>query len=230
MTTVPVTDFPSYVAPVAEYLRAQAALGAIQDRLTHQRSHGLPGDKDTVAVCLKHFDEYYSYSDDNNVWRRGNQDEQWLKEHDQWFGRNVKTATEYLNDQGLSPPYPKSEVHEHNMMRLKAFRRGITDAQWDRIILPVEKALLALDVYELPRSERTYTLPTDVWEGSRTHKVLAVPRSVRAAAEQARLGLNRAVEEGIPIDIWASCASNNEDEVYVVSMYRFHIYPNVPKL
>jgi hypothetical protein len=229
MIPVSVENLPAYAESLTDYLRDRAALDAVKLRLSHQRTNNLPGDKDTVALCLKYFDVYYSYSDDQSVWRRGNADEQWLIKHDLWFDRCVSVAETYLTQQGLSPVPPTYDKDTHNTLKLSACRRGITDAQWEKIVLPVEKALMVLDAYPLPRSATTYTLPTQVWEGSRDHKVLLVPRAVRDAAEQVRIGMNAAVTQGIPINIWTSCTSNNEDDVYQVSHRRFHIWPTVPR-
>jgi len=221
-------DVPGYAQPIIAYLLCITRCEALRDRLKHQRAHDLPGDQETVALCLTYWDEHYRFSDDLSAWRRGHDDEKWLVKNDQWFQRDVPFANRHLLQKGLVITSMGDGVTNDNALRLKAFRRGISDVEWSQVILPVENAIRVLDEYELPRSEVTHTLPTSAWVGDRDRKVLVVPRRVRNAAEQIRTGMNAAVEKGIELDIWTGCHSKTTPALYYVSSGRFAIWPNKP--
>lgn len=219
-------EFPSYVEAIGGYLKATVLKAEISERLRHQKENDLPGDKDTVALCLNHWDEYYSYSDDQVVWRRGNADEKWLIKHDKWFDRCVSVAQTHLRKEGVLVNFGEYDDDTFARLRLKAYQCKVTDSQWSRIVVPVQVALLTIDDYQVARPH--HTLPTGEFEGTRHHKVLAVPRYIRDTAERVRIGLNEAVNEKIPFRVWTLIDSTENDTPYLVSSRRFVIYPYAP--
>lgn len=215
---------PEYAQPLGAYLNSLPIKEKIRQRLTYQRDNDLPGDKETVAAQIYNHDVYYSYSDDPQVFRRGNNTEEWLIKHDQWFDRCLPVADTYLKQIGAYVEVPKDVEYFH--LRMRACIGEVTDTQWNNIVLPVEKALAVLEEY--PIREGYMTLPTEKFNGTRLHKVLAVPRRIRDAAEQVRVGLRCAGEVGIPHSLWSRVYSGDEAVPYEVTRNFFYIYPDTP--
>lgn len=226
MSAMEQIEFPSYVEPIIGYLKGTVLKAEISERLRHQRENDLPGDEDTVAMCLNNWDQYYSYSDDSAVWRRGDADEKWLIKHDKWFDRCVSVAQTHLRMKGVLVNFGEYDDDVLARLRLRAYQCKVTDSQWNRIVVPVELALLTIDDYQVARPH--HTLPTGEFEGVRHHKVLAVPRYIRDSAERVRLGLNMAVVEHVPFRVWSLVDSTENDTPYLISSRRFVIYPYTP--
>ena len=223
MNTEEVNSIPEYAESLKGYLQALSTKAAVQERLANQRKNDLPGDIDTVAMAIHRWDDYYSYSDDRAVWRAGSKTEEWLIKHDQWFDRCKSAAKVHLESIGAIPHVDETDALR--ALRLHAYRRHITDAQWNMIIVPVEVALMTINDYRVGNS---YTLPTEVFTGTRTHKVLAVPRYIRDAAERVRTGILAAREQGIDRSTWILLDPDTQKNQVTVCGGRFTLYLTTP--
>lgn len=218
--------YPHYAEPVSAFYDAELCKAEIMQRYQLQVKNQEPGDRETVAMGIVMFDPYYSYSDDGSVWRTHNRLDHWLRQYDHWYAGSVETARRYLREIGAETDVPRYIPGAYHSERLRALRAGVTDDPWSRIVYPV---LVALDELRewlcgIPRTDRDYILPSEVFEGDRTQKTLLVPRRIRGCIDRIVTGVRLAHEEDETLTyLWSELNTTEADRVVIDWRYSIHV-------
>lgn len=110
----------------------------------------------------------------------------------------------------------------------------VTEEQWSMIIRPLLGAIQVVCgwIEPLSKTDSMYTLPTSMFVGTRSHKVLAVPRRVYDASEQIRSSMLSCLEKNFPVELLERYEVTHIDPKgsCLVIAYRYFIYLEDPKL